>query len=151
MDGEEDIKWMYYALELANYAKKIEEVPIGAVLVRDNKVLGKGWNCPISTCDPTAHAEIQAIRASGNYLKNYRLVSSTLYTTLEPCSMCAGAAIQARVKRIVFGAFDPKSGAAGTVINIFSAGLFNHNVEIRGGVLAELSESILTTFFRVRR
>ncbi|CAB1277371.1 tRNA adenosine(34) deaminase TadA [Candidatus Nitrosacidococcus tergens] len=142
---------MNYALVLARYAKEIGEVPIGAVLVKDGEILGEGWNCPITTNDPTAHAEIQAIRAGGNNLKNYRLINSTLYTTLEPCSMCAGAAIQARVKRIVFGAFDPKSGAAGTVINIFPTGLFNHSIEIRGGVLADLCGSVLTAFFKVRR
>jgi tRNA(adenine34) deaminase len=146
-----DIEWMHYALALARYAEEGREVPIGAVLVQNGEMVGQGWNCPITASDPTAHAEIQAIRAASQYLGNYRLVGTTLYVTLEPCAMCAGAIIQARIKRLVFGAFDPKGGAAGSVLSVLPGDRLNHRVESHGGVLAEPCGMILSAFFRARR
>lgn len=146
-----DIEWMHYALALAQQAQESGEVPVGAVLVGDSGVLGQGWNCPITAKDPTAHAEIQAIRAASRLLGNYRLVDTTLYVTLEPCAMCAGAIIQARIQRVVFGAFDPKGGAAGSVLSILPGDRLNHQVQCRGGILAEPCGAILSAFFRARR
>ncbi|MGR6034990.1 MAG: tRNA adenosine(34) deaminase TadA [Candidatus Nitrosoglobus sp.] len=146
-----DIEWMHHALALARHAEEEGEVPVGAVLVQNGEVIGEGWNCPIAANDPTAHAEIQAIRAASHYLNNYRLVGTTLYVTLEPCAMCAGAIIQARVRRVVFGAFDPKGGAAGSVLNVLPGDRLNHKVESQGGVLAESCGMIISAFFRARR
>jgi tRNA(adenine34) deaminase len=146
-----DIEWMHHALALARHAKEEGEVPVGAVLVLNGEVIGEGWNCPIAANDPTAHAEIQAIRAASHYLNNYRLVGTTLYVTLEPCAMCAGAIIQARVRRVVFGAFDPKGGAAGSVLSVLPGDRLNHRVESQGGVLAEPCGMIISAFFRARR
>lgn len=148
---ETDQAWMTYALMLAQQAEQAGEVPVGAVLVQDDEMIGEGWNCPIGTNDPTAHAEIQAIRAAGQYRRNYRLVGTTLYVTLEPCIMCAGAIIQARIKRVVFGAFDPKAGAAGSVLSVLSGEGLNHRAEIQGGVLAESCGLMISAFFRARR
>ncbi|BAW81055.1 cytidine/deoxycytidylate deaminase [Candidatus Nitrosoglobus terrae] len=148
---EKDQEWMNYALTLARQAEQAGEVPVGAVLVQNNEIIGEGWNCPIGTHDPTAHAEIQAIRAAGQYRGNYRLVGTTLYVTLEPCVMCAGAIIQARIKRVVFGAFDPKAGAAGSVLPVLPGEGLNHRAEIQGGVLAESCGLMMSTFFRTRR
>ena len=142
---------MHHALVLAQRAEEHGEVPVGAVLVRDNRIIGEGWNCPISARDPTAHAEIQAIRAAGQQIGNYRLVGSTLYVTLEPCAMCAGAIIHARIQRVVFGAADPKSGAAGSVFNILPGHQLNHRVECQGGLLTEACSTLLSIFFRARR
>jgi tRNA(adenine34) deaminase len=142
---------MHYALALARRAEESGEVPVGAVLVQDNKIIGRGWNCPVGTRDPTAHAEIQAIRAAGQRVDNYRLVGTTLYVTLEPCPMCAGAIIHARIQRVVFGASDPKSGAAGSVFNVLPGDRLNHRVECQGGILAEACGALLSTFFRTRR
>lgn len=142
---------MYHALALARYAEERGEVPVGAVLVREGEMVGQGWNCPIAANDPTAHAEIQAIRAASRQLGNYRLVGTTLYVTLEPCAMCAGAIIQARIQRVVFGAFDLKGGAAGSVLNILPGARLNHRVECQGGVLAEPCGALLSAFFRARR
>ncbi|ABA59056.1 tRNA-adenosine deaminase [Nitrosococcus oceani ATCC 19707] len=149
--GEKDIPWMHHALALARYAEEAGEVPVGAVVVQEGEMVGKGWNCPINSHDPTAHAEIQAIRAASQKLGNYRLVGTTLYVTLEPCAMCAGAIIQARIQRVVFGAFDPKGGAAGSALNILPGERLNHQVECQGGVLAESCGAILSAFFRARR
>jgi tRNA(adenine34) deaminase len=146
-----DIEWMRHALALARYAEEEGEVPVGAVLVQNGEMIGEGWNCPIAANDPTAHAEIQAIRAASHSLNNYRLVGTTLYVTLEPCAMCAGAIIQARVRRVVFGAFDPKGGAAGSVLNVLPGDRLNHKVESQGGVLAESCGMIISAFFRARR
>jgi tRNA(adenine34) deaminase len=146
-----DIEWMHHALALARHAEEEGEVPVGAVLVQNGEMIGEGWNCPIAANDPTAHAEIQAIRAASHYLNNYRLVGTTLYVTLEPCAMCAGAIIQARVRRVVFGAFDPKGGAAGSVLNVLPGDRLNHKVESQGGVLAESCGMIISAFFRARR
>ncbi|NJM11437.1 MAG: tRNA adenosine(34) deaminase TadA [Synechococcaceae cyanobacterium SM1_2_3] len=142
---------MRRALTLAQCAATAGEVPVGAVLVLDNEALGEGWNCPISACDPTAHAEIVALRGAAARLGNYRLVGSTLYATLEPCPMCAGAMIQARVGRVVFGAHDPRAGAAGSVFNVLQSERLNHRAEIESGILAEDCGVLLRDFFRARR
>lgn len=146
-----DIAWMEHALRLAHRAEEQGEVPVGAVLVRDGEVIGEGWNRPISAHDPTAHAEIQALRDAAAKVGNYRLPDSTLYVTLEPCPMCAGALVHARVRRVVFGAADPRSGAAGSVFELLRAPQLNHQAEVEGGVLAEVCGDLLKTFFRQRR
>ncbi|MBL8247449.1 MAG: tRNA adenosine(34) deaminase TadA [Candidatus Competibacter sp.] len=142
---------MRRALELAQCAAAAGEVPVGAVLVLDNEAVGEGWNQPISRCDPTAHAEIMALQAAAARLGNYRLVNSTLYVTLEPCAMCAGAMIHARVGRVVFGATDPRAGAAGSIFNILQSARLNHRAEVVGGLLAEECGAVLRDFFRARR
>jgi tRNA(adenine34) deaminase len=143
--------WMQRALELAQQAKAEGEVPVGAVLVKEDHILGEGWNAPISQHDPTAHAEIRALRHAAEGLGNYRLLDTTLYVTLEPCVMCAGAIIHARVKRVVIGAADPKTGAAGSVFAILNSDRHNHQVEISQGVLAEECGALLKEFFQERR
>ncbi len=146
-----DSRWMRHALGLAEQAGREGEVPVGAVLVKDDKIVGEGWNRPIQLNDPSAHAEIQALRSAGARIANYRLCDTTLYVTLEPCTMCAGAIMHARVARVVFGTFDPKSGAAGSVFNVLNSNLYNHSVEITAGVLEDQCASLLTDFFRSRR
>ena len=146
-----DETWMLRALELTRQAWQAGEVPVGAVLVKDNRIIAEGWNCPISTNDPTAHAEINALRAGGLALNNYRLVDSTLYVTLEPCAMCMAAIVHARVKRLVFGAFDPKRGAVCSALHLADAAFLNHRVEWVGGVLEEECSTLLKEFFRRRR
>ena len=143
--------WMQRALELAQRAESEGEVPVGALLVRDEQVIGEGWNQPISANDPTSHAEIIALRAAAANLNNYRLLNTTLYVTLEPCSMCAGALVHARVKRVVYGASDPKGGAAGSVFEILGTDKLNHNVEVKAGVLGDACGEVLTNFFQQRR
>ena len=143
--------WMQRALELAQQAKAEGEVPVGAVLVKEDHILGEGWNAPIGQHDPTAHAEIRALRQAAERLGNYRLLDTTLYVTLEPCVMCAGAIIHARVKRVVIGALDPKTGAAGSVFDILNSERHNHQVEISQGVLAEECGALLKDFFQARR
>ena len=142
---------MMHALELARRAAGENEVPVGAVLVKDDVVIAEGWNQPIARHDPGAHAEMVALRNGGKYLSNYRLPGTTLYVTLEPCVMCAGAMIHARIDRLVFGAADPKTGAAGSVFDIFASTRLNHVVNVQGGVLADECASLLTEFFRERR
>jgi tRNA(adenine34) deaminase len=142
---------MCRALELAQNAEALGEVPVGAVLVKDDKIIAEGWNCPISTNDPTAHAEIMALRAGGLALNNYRLVDTTLYVTLEPCAMCMTAIIHARVKRLVFGAYDPKRGAVCSALQLADAEFLNHKVEWLGGVLEEECAAVLRAFFKRRR
>jgi len=147
-----DEKFMSRALELARQAEAHGEVPVGAVLVRGDEIVGEGFNRPIEVHDPSAHAEIQALRAAGKHLENYRLTNTTLYVTLEPCPMCAGAIVHARVGRVVFAASDPRTGAAGSVFDLLpSDQRFNHRTECEGGVLAEESAKLLRTFFRSRR
>ena len=148
---DRDRYWMAQALDLARRAAAAGEVPVGAVLVRGETLIGAGWNQPIGACDPTAHAEVLALRAAAARVGNYRLVDSTLYVTLEPCPMCAGALIQARVARVVFGAVDPRAGAAGTVFNVLQSAMLNHRAEVTGGVLAEGCGTLLRDFFRARR
>lgn len=146
-----DIHWMRRALELATLAAREGEVPVGAVIVKDGELVAEGRNRPIAGHDPTAHAEIQALRAAGKALNNYRLGGTTLYVTLEPCPMCAGAIVHARVARVVFAATDPRTGAAGSVYNILQSNELNHRCEVEGGVLAEESATLLRDFFRSRR
>ena len=146
-----DENWMRYALQLAQQAALQGEVPVGAVLVQDDNILGEGWNQPISLNDPSAHAEMLSMRAAGQSAANYRLPNTTLYVTLEPCSMCAGAMIHARIARVVFGAYDPKTGAAGSLFSVLNDPRHNHQVQISGGVLAEECAELLRTFFRERR
>ncbi len=146
-----DLFWMQRALELARQAEAEGEVPVGAVLVKEDQVVGESWNAPIGEHDPTAHAEIRALRNAATRLGNYRLLDTTLYVTLEPCVMCAGAIIHARVKRVVFGAADPKTGAAGSVFDILNSELHNHRVEITSGVLEPECSAMLKEFFQARR
>jgi len=151
-DDEADIRFMQRALELARCAEHAGEVPVGAVLVKDGEIVGEGWNRPIAAHDPTAHAEIQALRAGAQKLGNYRLPGTVLYVTLEPCPMCAGAIVHARVERVVFGARDPRTGAAGSVFDLLpSDERFNHRTVCEGGVEAEASSQMLKAFFRARR
>ncbi len=147
----DDSWYMRRALELAHRAGQAGEVPVGAVLVADGAIVGEGYNLPISSSDPTAHAEIQALRAAAQRLGNYRLPGSVLYVTLEPCAMCAGALMHARVARVVFGAPDPKTGACGSVVNLFAEARLNHHTEVDGGVLAEECGALMRTFFNGRR
>jgi len=142
---------MHHALTLAQRAAEQGEVPVGALLVLNDEVIGSGWNHPINAHDPTAHAEIAALRDAAQRLGNYRLPGTTLYVTLEPCVMCAGAIIHARVARVVFGATDPKTGAAGSVFDTLLSPLHNHRVEVAGGALAEECGMLLKSFFQARR
>ncbi|MEJ2646030.1 MAG: tRNA adenosine(34) deaminase TadA [Gammaproteobacteria bacterium] len=146
-----DETWLRYALTLARRAADAGEVPVGAVVVKEGAVLGEGWNRPISGHDASAHAEIVALRDAGARAGNYRLPGTTLYVTLEPCMMCAGALVHARVARVVFGAFDPKSGAVGSVWNALEAPGLNHRVQWQGGVLAADCATLLQGFFAARR
>jgi tRNA(adenine34) deaminase len=152
LQAEDDIRWMRHALILAEQAAAQGEVPVGAVLVREGQVIGEGWNCPILTHDPSAHAEIRALRDAGLRAGNYRLPGSTLYVTLEPCPMCAAALVHARVRRLVYGARDPKGGACGSVFDLLpSDARFNHVTQVEGGVLADACGECLRAFFRLRR
>jgi tRNA(adenine34) deaminase len=146
-----DTDWMRRAIALGLDAAAAGEVPVGALLVREGAVLGEGWNRPIGTHDPTAHAEVVALRAAGATAGDYRLAGSTLYVTLEPCIMCSAALIHARVERVVFGAWDPKAGGAGSVLDVFRAPRLNHRVDVFGGVLAEECAQLLQRFFAERR
>lgn len=146
-----DEDWMRHALALAKRAGDMGEVPVGAVLVKDDMLIAEGWNCPISTNDPTAHAEIMALRTAGARLGNYRLVDTVLYVTLEPCVMCIGAIVHARVKRLVFGAPDAKRGAVCSALQLADAEFLNHKVEYRPGVLEEDCSCLLRQFFKERR
>ncbi len=148
-----DHAWMRHALALAERARdEDDEIPVGAVVVdADGNLVGEGWNRNIAECDPSAHAEIVAMRRAGAALGNHRLIGCTLYVTLEPCAMCAMAMVHARVARVVFGAFDPKTGAAGSVFDLLADSRHNHRVEVVGGVLAEIAGPMLTAYFRARR
>jgi tRNA(adenine34) deaminase len=146
-----DEQWMHHALTLAQKAAELGEVPVGAVLVKQGKLLAEGWNRPIMNHDPTAHAEIMAIRQAASLLANYRLPETTLYITLEPCCMCAGAILHARISRIVFGASEPRAGAVGSVINLLQNANFNHQTEISSGLLATECGQLLKDFFALRR
>jgi len=148
---EMDEKFMREALELARWAESENEVPVGAVLAQDGRVIGRGHNHPIAAKDPSAHAEIMALREAAQALGNYRLTDTTLYVTLEPCAMCAGALVHARVKRLVYGAPDPKAGAAGSVFNLAQSDALNHRMEVTGGVLADECGALLKGFFSRRR
>jgi len=146
-----DEYWMQRALELARKAEAAGEVPVGAVVVLNGELIAEGWNQPISSSDPTAHAEIMALRAAGQKLDNYRLLDTELYVTLEPCPMCVGAMLHARVKRVIYAATDPKTGALGGAYDLLNSVNHNHAFEVSGGVLAEQSRDLLQTFFRQRR
>lgn len=146
-----DEYWMQMALELAHQAQAKKEVPVGALLVRNNECIGRGWNQPIGNSDPTAHAEIMALRDAASTLHNYRLVDTTLYVTLEPCAMCTGALVHARVDRLVFGALDPKSGAVKSVFNLLDESRLNHKVSYESGVLSEACGCLLKNFFKNKR
>ena len=151
-NSKQDIDFMERALELARKAEAEGEVPVGAVLVREGEMIGEGWNRPIGANDPTAHAEIQALRDAGARVGNYRLPGATLYVTLEPCPMCASALIHARVARVVFGAYDPKGGAAGSVFDLLPPDeRFNHRLACEGGVLEQACGDLLRAFFQARR
>jgi tRNA(adenine34) deaminase len=147
-----DEKWMMHALSLADKAYYQGEVPVGAVLVnKQNKIIAEGWNQPIAHHDPSAHAEIMALRLAGQKEQNYRLIDTRLYVTLEPCIMCAGAMLHARIEHVIFGAYDPKTGAAGSVFDVFSDARHNHQIQVTDGVLAEKCGDKLRDFFRERR
>ena len=148
---EKDEYFMNAALEAAKKAWENGEVPIGAVLVKNNKIISTGQNSPITSNDPTAHAEIIALREGGKKLKNYRLIDTTLYVTIEPCTMCMGAIIHARVKKLVFGTFDPRAGAAGSLFDFTIGNKFNHNVEVKSGILESECRELIQDFFREKR
>lgn len=146
-----DEHWMRHALGLAQNAEALGEVPVGAVLVKDGQVLGEGWNQPISAKDPSAHAEMIALRAAASKVDNYRLPNTTLYVTLEPCAMCAGALVHARVERVVYAAPEPRTGAAGSVMNVLQHEALNHRCELDAGLCRDESAAMLKAFFKARR
>jgi tRNA(adenine34) deaminase len=150
-DPVADERFMRRALELARRAEEMDEVPVGALVVEDGRIVGEGWNQPIAAHDPSAHAEMVALRAAAKYAQNYRLPGTTLYVTLEPCAMCAGAIVHARIARVVYGAVDPKAGAGGSVFNLLADDRLNHRALVVGGVLAEECGGLLKRFFAMRR
>lgn len=147
----QDEQWMRYALELAAKGEVIGEVPVGAVIVQDEKIIGEGFNQPISSHDPTAHAEIIALRQAAMQIQNYRLVGSTIYVTLEPCTMCVGALVHARIERLVFGTTETKAGAVVSKSQLLDNDYFNHRVEYAGGLMAQQCQHQLSDFFAMRR
>ncbi|WP_020484441.1 tRNA adenosine(34) deaminase TadA [Methylomonas sp. MK1] len=146
-----DEEWLRHAIRLAQRAESQGEVPVGAVLVHNNRCITEGWNQPIQNNDPTAHAEIVALRKAGQALNNYRLIDTTLYVTLEPCVMCMGAIAHARIKRLVFGAYDPKRGAVCHALQLSDAAFLNHSVEWTGGILEADCAELLSDFFKAKR
>jgi tRNA(adenine34) deaminase len=146
-----DQEYMQLALELAAQAAEAGEVPVGALVVKDGEIIGRGYNAPISSHDPSAHAEIRAMRDAAQHIGNYRLVGCTLYVTLEPCAMCTGAIQHARIARLVYGASDPKTGACGSVVNLMAEARLNHHTEVESGVMAAECGSTLSAFFAARR
>jgi tRNA(adenine34) deaminase len=151
MSTNDDKHWMQRAFELAKKAEAHDEVPVGAVIVLDDQIIGEGWNQPISSDDPTAHAEIMALRDAGKKIGNYRLANATIYVTLEPCTMCAGAIIHARLAKLVYSVDDPKTGACGSVFNLLQTEELNHKVEIEKGVMEEECRSLIRSFFKEKR
>ncbi|PVZ62940.1 tRNA adenosine(34) deaminase TadA [Pelagibaculum spongiae] len=148
----QDEHWMRHVISLARNADQMGEVPVAAVLISDdNQIIAENWNQPISSCDPTAHAEIKVLQQAGKKLQNYRLLNTTLYVTMEPCIMCVGALIHARVSRVVFGAYEYKTGAAGSVENLFQSAASNFQIEVDGGVLAPECSQLISDFFARRR
>lgn len=147
----DDHYWMERAITLATQGEALGEVPVGAVIVQQGVILGEGFNQPISSCDPSAHAEIVALRQAASHIKNYRLVSSTLYVTLEPCTMCVGALVHARISRLVYGTLEPKAGAIVSKATLLDSDYFNHKVTYSGGLLAERCQHQLSNFFSKRR
>ena len=150
-DNSPHIAYMQQALALAALAAQNNEVPVGAIVVKNNEIIGRGSNAPIGLHDPTAHAEIQAMRQAAAHLGNYRLVDCTLYVTLEPCAMCAGAIQHARIAKLVYGANDAKTGACGSVINLMAEPKLNHHTEVIGGLLAQECGVVLSQFFKAKR
>jgi tRNA(adenine34) deaminase len=148
---EQDRFWMQHAITLAEKAESQGEVPVGAVLVHQNELVAEGWNQTIQSHDPTAHAEVVALRAAGQAWQNYRLVDLTLYVTLEPCPMCASALVHARIKRLVFGAADPRTGSAGSLMNLVQHEHLNHQIAVTSGVMADQTGEMLSRFFKKRR
>jgi len=146
-----DEAWMRHAIRLAQRAEQQGEVPVGAIVVRDNRCIAEGWNIPITSHDPTAHAEVVAMRGAGVHIQNYRLNDATLYVTLEPCVMCIGAMSHARIKRLVFGAYDPKRGAVCNALSLTDAPFLNHRISWDGGVLETECSEMLRDFFKARR
>lgn len=151
IDRSQDERFMREALALATEGAALGEVPVGAVLVQDGEVVGRGFNCPISRHDPSAHAEMVAIRAAAEVVRNYRLPGSTLYVTLEPCSMCAGLIVHSRIARVVYAATEPRAGVAVSRGDFFGQAFLNHRVMVEGGLLGEESGALLRTFFKARR
>jgi tRNA(Arg) A34 adenosine deaminase TadA len=151
VDRSRDRDFMLEALALAAQGATLGEVPVGAVLVQNGEIVGRGFNCPISGSDPSAHAEMVAIRNAAQSVQNYRLPGSTLYVTLEPCSMCAGLIVHSRIARVVYGALEPKAGIVQSQGQFFSQGFLNHRVAVEGGVLAQECGAILSEFFKARR
>ena len=151
MMTETDTDYMQIALDLARQAALKGEVPVGAIIVKDGQIIGRGSNAPIVLHDPTAHAEINAMREAAQYLGNYRLVDCTLYVTLEPCAMCSGAMQHARIAKLVYGASDPKTGACGSVINLMAEPKLNHHTVVAGGIMADECGAVLSKFFKQRR
>lgn len=151
ISATQDEAWMRHAIRLAQRAEAQGEVPVGAILVRNNHCIAEGWNTPIADHDPSAHAEISAMRKAGQSIENYRLIDTTLYVTLEPCVMCMGAIAHARVKRLVFGAIDEKRGAVCSVLHLANADFLNHQIAWQGEVLAETCGNLLRDFFKARR
>ncbi len=147
----QDLSMMKIAMELAQEAATAGEVPVGAIVVKDGQIIGRGSNAPIGLHDPSAHAEIQALRDAAKNVGNYRLVDCTLYVTLEPCAMCAGAIQHARISRLVYGASDAKTGACGSVVNLMAETKLNHQTEVTSGIMAEETASLLSSFFKERR
>ncbi len=150
-NGGSDELWMEEALRCAQRALEMDEVPVGAIVVCDGKIIGRGWNRNIADADPTAHAEIIALREAGATIGNHRLAACGLFVTIEPCPMCAGALVHARIKRLVYGADDPKTGAVHSVMRVLNHPQLNHELEVRSGVLAGRSAELLQTFFKERR
>ena len=151
MPLEKDKHFMKAALKAAKKARENGEVPVGAVLVKDDQIISTGQNSPITSNDPTAHAEIIALREGGEKLKNYRLIDTILYVTIEPCTMCMGAIMHARVKKLVFGTFDPRAGAAGSLFDFTIENKFNHNVEVKSGILESECRELIQDFFKQKR
>lgn len=146
-----DASWLAHALKLAHHAEQKGEVPVGAVLVKNDEIIAEGWNQPISSNDPSSHAEVVALRNGAKKLNNYRLVNTTLYVTLEPCAMCVGAMIQARIKRLVFGAYDVRAGAVKSVFQLLNEERLNHKIQWTGGLMSEECAAVLKGFFQKRR
>jgi tRNA(adenine34) deaminase len=146
-----DEKYMRRAIALAEQGEQLGEVPVGAVIICDDEIIGEGFNQPITSHDPTAHAEVVALRLAAKHIENYRLVNSTLYVTLEPCTMCVGALIHARIARLVFGTTEPKAGVVISQAELINSSYFNHRINVQGGVLAETCQHQLSDFFRHRR
>ena len=149
--ADSDIQFMRAAIAEAEKARECEEIPVGAIVVQTDEIIGRGFNRTVQDCDPSAHAEVVAIRMGAEMRKNHRLNGATMYVTLEPCAMCVGAMIQARIQRAVFGAYDDRAGAAGSVIDLSQVKNLNHRIEFNGGLLAEECSAILSEFFKMKR